>query len=321
MSSAAHAAVEHCECVICMEPLCSQPLGVLLDVLGIRVCSHTFHESCVSQCRHQACPVCRAEFAKVGRVPDIINETDEWFRLMDISGDGRLSQREVSQALRGALELDEDRIEEAVQKQWTLWDSDGDGKISRAEFGTAIQFVRKHVPGRQRRADPPDLRVDKAGWFAYWDDDSSGTLDKGEVARAVLKTLLRERPGSDRLQEVAETLDAVWSVLSPDSCEIDAASFKQEGGLADAICAQLALHSPRAADGGEPLRRRPSGRKPPSPYTASIAAAAVAPPTPQRIEAAAGQGALVDWLRDNGGRVMMYIGVLLVLAHAVGILD
>ena len=34
----------------------------------------------------------------------------------------------------------------------------------------------------------PDM-ADKARWYEYWDEDGSGTLEKEEVVRALLKTL------------------------------------------------------------------------------------------------------------------------------------
>ena len=35
----------------------------------------------------------------------------------------------------------------------------------------------------------PSIEADKGAWYDYWDEDRSGTLEKEEVVRALLKTL------------------------------------------------------------------------------------------------------------------------------------
>ena len=44
--------------------------------------------------------------------------------------------------------------------------------------------------GATSRRDPPALARHPDAWFAHWDEDGSGTLDKQEVTRALVKTLL-----------------------------------------------------------------------------------------------------------------------------------
>ena len=51
--------------------------------------------------------------------------------------------------------------------------------------------VRVRGPfGATSRRDPPALARHPDAWFAHWDEDGSGTLDKQEVTRALVKTLL-----------------------------------------------------------------------------------------------------------------------------------
>ena len=73
--------------------------------------------------------------------------------------------------------------------------------------------------------------------FEYFDEDRSGTLEKGEVIRALIKTF---DLSSDlrKVEEMRSVVDAVWSMFDPDaSNSIDAAEFIARDGLADTIVA------------------------------------------------------------------------------------
>ena len=73
--------------------------------------------------------------------------------------------------------------------------------------------------------------------FQYFDEDQSGTLEKGEVIRALIKTF---RLSSDfkKVQEMRSVVDAVWSMFDPDGSDsIDSGEFLARDGLADTIVA------------------------------------------------------------------------------------
>lgn len=86
----------------------------------------------------------------------------------------------------------------------------------------------------------PDVRRDRQGWFSYWDQDGSGTLDKEEVIRAFVKTFGRSRAPSE-LAELRMLIEVMWPDFDPDgSGEIDRAEFCEANvGLADVIVANL----------------------------------------------------------------------------------
>ena len=139
--------------------------------------------------------------------------------------------------------------------------------------------VRGERPGRTfgatSRRDPPALARHPDAWFAHWDEDGSGTLDKQEVTRALVKTLLsseseasrtraRARRARDRrrtpsdvdvdvyegasygrlltavaaAREARRVVDAIWPVFCADgSAGVDRAAFLAPDGLAEAIVA------------------------------------------------------------------------------------
>ena len=129
--------------------------------------------------------------------------------------------------------------------------------------------VRVRVPfGATSRRDPPALARHPDAWFAHWDEDGSGTLDKQEVTRALVKTLLsseseaswtraRARRARDRrrtpsdvdvdvyegasygrlltavaaAREARRVVDAIWPVFCADgSAGVDRAAFLAPDG-------------------------------------------------------------------------------------------
>jgi hypothetical protein len=73
--------------------------------------------------------------------------------------------------------------------------------------------------------------------FEYFDEDASGTLEKGEVIRALIKTF---RLSSDlrKVEEMRSVVEAVWGMFDPDGSDsIDSGEFLARDGLADTIVA------------------------------------------------------------------------------------
>jgi len=109
----------------------------------------------------------------------------------------------------------------------------------------------------------PDMARDKLGWYNYWDEDNSGSLEKEEVVRALAKTLglphaaraldshepsrnllgipvgLSTSPA--RVQQMRSTVDAIWAVFDADGSQsIERDEFLRPGeGLADTIVATM----------------------------------------------------------------------------------
>lgn len=100
-----------------------------------------------------------------------------------------------------------------------------------------LQSKYPHNP----RPPPPDISKDKLGWFTYWDEDRSGQLDKSEVARALIKTL--RLLNIDR-SALTATIDDIWPIFDTDgSGQISMQEFCATDGLADTICAQVAMEN------------------------------------------------------------------------------
>ena len=65
--------------------------------------------------------------------------------------------------------------------------------MGKAEFlapDGLLAFVRRtFVAAPSAKGPVPDIRRDKEGWFAYFDDDGSGELSMEEVVRGLVKSL------------------------------------------------------------------------------------------------------------------------------------
>jgi Ca2+-binding EF-hand superfamily protein len=54
--------------------------------------------------------------------------------------------------------------------------------------------MKRHLP-RHAEAECPDIQQSARAWFEFFDEDGNGTLNKGEVTRALIKTF-RLRSGA-----------------------------------------------------------------------------------------------------------------------------
>jgi len=242
-------AVTHAECPICFEPLHQAPVGVFLDRRGQRISRHFFNLAAAQEWLRSgtgSCPMTRAPIASVLAVPSIIDDPDGWFGAVDIDSDGRLSVLEVVECLKAQLPVDYSALDAAASDSnhwmWQQWDSDRSGFIERDELlhpqGLAAYVRTAFVQHEQR--GPPDIKANKDAWYEFWDEDNSGSLNKEEVVRALLKTLkLTHDPL--KVQMMRGTIDAVWCIFDDDgSGSIERGEFLRPGdGLADTIIATV----------------------------------------------------------------------------------
>jgi Ca2+-binding EF-hand superfamily protein len=173
-------------------------------------------------------------------MPNPLDNPIEWFRAVDVDGNGHLSFQEVLKGLETALEIDWGRISAEVDTNWGEWDPDSSGEISLEEFLSKSQgliaYLKEYYDIKDR-GPPPDITKDAAAWFRYWDEDSTESLDRGEVVRAMMKTLKIRRGRTD---EVIEAINAVWPLFDTDgNGTISFDEFIERDGLADTIIAQL----------------------------------------------------------------------------------
>lgn len=242
-------AVKHAECPICFEKLHQAPVGVFLDPQGRRVSRHFFNLAAAREWLTSGngnCPMTRAPVASVLPVPSILEDPEGWFRACDIDGDGKLSTLEVVECLKAQLPVDNGALDTAAADRshwmWQQWDSDRSGYIERHELlhpqGLAA-YVRSAFALSSAEAGPPDVR-NKDAWYEFWDEDHSGSLEKEEVVRALLKTLkMTSDPAA--VQRMRGTIDAIWAIFDDDgSGSIEKNEFLRPGdGLADTIIATM----------------------------------------------------------------------------------
>lgn len=191
-------AMEHHECVICFDGLCTKPVVALYCADGKRSCRHYFHHDClVGPEEHvlmlrRDCPVCRAKWTTAVTVPSPLVDPRAFFDLIDVDSGGTLSKNEVLDGLKATVDLDWRQIDASVDALWSTWDADGNGTISYEEMmrpGTGLlDYIRRNYPGQEDKRMPPDLRQSAWKWFEFWDEDSSRSLEKDEVLRALVKT-------------------------------------------------------------------------------------------------------------------------------------
>jgi Ca2+-binding EF-hand superfamily protein len=251
-SESADVAREHAECPICFDALCSSPCGVFVDDRGKRVSPHIYNYQAAQRWLQEnpTCPITRKHIASVTLVPDIRINPSAWFRIVDLDGDGKLSRQEVLDILKAQLPIDFKSLEEeaASGHLWELWDKDGDGYLDEDELlqenGLVSYVISAFAPSTAVEVIP-DICDDREAWFAHFDEDSSGSLDKGEVQRALIKTLDLT---PQMVDAVYQSIEAAWPIFDRDgSGSIDLAEFKRAAGLGDTIIAQLDLSACAAA--------------------------------------------------------------------------
>ncbi len=241
-------ALRHAECPICFEPLHEAPVAVFTHD-NKRVSPHYFNLAAAREwlrAGNGQCPLTRQRVTAVVEVPDIRKEPLEWWKVVDLNGDGRLSRLEAINALKAQLPIDNEQLDAAAEdphhEMWTTLDTNRSGFLERGELAALVEYCERHLGGRSSRnsrGPPPDMRTDREGWYQYWDEDRSGVLHREEVARALLKTL-GLTSDQVRVREMRETLGAVWGIFDTDgSGSIDKAEFLRADGLADTILATL----------------------------------------------------------------------------------
>ena len=66
--------------------------------------------------------------------------------------------------------------------------------------------MRSHLP-RPQEAAVPDITSNSSAWFEHFDEDGSGSLEKGELTRALIKTF---RPGDStdlaKIEDMRQTV-------------------------------------------------------------------------------------------------------------------
>jgi len=242
-------AQRHAECPISFEPLVEGRVGVFLDSRGKRVSPHYFKYEAATDwlaTGSKLCPMTRKSVASVRLVPSILDDPKAWFAVCDVDGNKSLSRREVVEALKAQLPLDNDALERFLtdEAKWRTWDADGSGSIEFEEIMNKdrglFAFVVATFQRQRKSKDVPDIRQDRDGWFRHWDEDCSGELDVDEVLRAFTKTF---RIDVAMVAQLRECLQAVWPIfdMDGDGTVSQAEFLRPNDGLADTIIATLGI--------------------------------------------------------------------------------
>ena len=87
------------------------------------------------------------------------------------------------------------------------------------------------------------VKMDELGedWFKFWDEDDSGTLEKDEVVRALIKSF-NIQDDVAHIQDVRSVVENIWCVFdTSNSGGIDLTEFLVKDGLGDSIMAAFAV--------------------------------------------------------------------------------
>lgn len=220
------------ECPVCFFELFKFPAGVI-RLHSRRCCGHYFHKDCAQFLlkskkgtgRPAMCPTCGVTFSEVKPMPDLANDPRDWFAVCDVDFGGELDAYEVVEALGCVLPVNRKKLEKNVKAHWREWDPDGDGTITLQEFIRPGNGLKDWLMNNLNllRADLalkantiPSIDRNPREWFHYWDRDASGTLEKDEVVRALIRTFCRDENGNpnlERAHDMREVADELWHSL------------------------------------------------------------------------------------------------------------
>ena len=245
------------ECPVCFFELHLFPVAVL-RYQSKRSCAHYLHAMCANAYRHRlearnqrvACPICYNRFTEVKTLPDLLTDPRLWFQLCDTDLTGSLDKKEVLDGLLAVLPVDRGRLENAINGSWDHWDTSGDASIELGEFIDPLSGLkaflvknynvfRKNANEVSKSKEVPSLDSHPKEWFEYWDNNNSGTLERIELARALVKTFCVTAWGDPMIQrahDMSELSLSVWDMLGYKPREkITFEEFMKPFGLADQV--------------------------------------------------------------------------------------
>ena len=250
-------ASQYNECPLCFFELHLFPVAIL-RYQSKRSCPHYLHSICANSYKARlevrnnrvACPVCYKRFTEVKALPDLLEDPRLWFQLCDTDLTGSLDKKEVLEGLLAVMPVERARLEKSINGSWDQWDASGDGNIELAEFidpKTGLKaflvknynIFRKASLANSEVKAIPSLDNDPKKWFEYWDYNRSGTLERIELARALIKTFCLTSWGDPlihRAHDMSELALSVWDLLGYRPREkINFEEFMKPFGLADQV--------------------------------------------------------------------------------------
>eukprot|EP00903_Cladosiphon_okamuranus_P016360 g15087.t1 len=214
------------------------------EILPKRVCRHFLCQECAPTIIPRRCPVCRRDFVATVNVPDPLADPMRWFHVVDCDQSGTIEKSELVDALKGMFPVEPGALEEVIHMNWRSWDADNNGTLDATEFRDRLApFLTQSLGNMRRRIVPelPDLRDQPSEWFRHWDEDASGSLERPEIVRALIKTI-PEFSGRDE-SWLLGTFAAIWSIIDPDGDgSITGSEFMMPGGLYETLVANFCRH-------------------------------------------------------------------------------
>mmetsp|Transcript_6205 Transcript_6205/g.8153 ORF Transcript_6205/g.8153 Transcript_6205/m.8153 type:complete len:300 (+) Transcript_6205:239-1138(+) len=233
----------HGECPVCFNSLASAQTCVFTTDEK-RTCQHIFHQDCAENLLTSNCPLCEKAFRSITPLPRPEENAGRWFNMVDYDGNGKLTKEEVVNIFSAQLDIDAGKLRETLSNLWARWDMDGDGVITVEEMlkpkkGLLDFVLNARGLDKKSYGDPPKLN-DTESFFAFWDEDGSGELEKEEVVRAIVKTYRLDFIDLGRVVAVRSVVDAVWDIFDQDkSGGVSRDEFTRRDGLGDSLAAQL----------------------------------------------------------------------------------
>lgn len=248
------------ECAICFDPLSGSRLAVPANTHGRRKCIHMFHAECLRECpKEYGCPLCRASYKNALEVPLLKNQPGEWFKIMDIDRNGLLDSNEFVHAIVAEFPINRNKVERLLptllKKHGT---SMGKGLTFQQLFGPKGAWWRFHEDcsvlanvvrqandvefGRMQKIDCPDIRINKASWFKFWDAEGTQVLSKEDLVRAFVKSFDSSGKSYERRIRIRSVVADAWPKIVKENVDaVTLVQFVRPNGLGDRILENLSI--------------------------------------------------------------------------------
>lgn len=176
-------------------------------------------------------------------MPSPSSSPGKWFEIVDFDGNGKLDQCEVLSVVSATVPVDAEALERELPKLWWNWDIDGDGTLSFQELlgeGGLLHHVRRKFARQLSdemdfRSNLPSLGTDLMAWFSFWDTNQSGSLEREELVRGLIRS--NDAKGPRQRLEIRRLVEELWADVDTDrnGC-ISFSEFCREGdGLASRL--------------------------------------------------------------------------------------
>ncbi|CAE8688209.1 unnamed protein product [Polarella glacialis] len=237
------------ECAVCFEPLFQNEPSFFLDGTGQRSCLHYVCGGCAESCvSSKECPMCRVSVLECKALPNLETDPRGWFAAAACFN-GRLAPSELCHAIAACLPVSEEKLLAATESEegpWKRnWDKKSDGAISEEQFFAPVDglyaWVLAHLRELHRADQPgknvaPDLRLEPAEWFDFWDDHGTASLAFGEVLRgAFVSHRISAVESPKRVKNWRSKVARLWRESGLQADNVSKSDFLRPDGLAEKL--------------------------------------------------------------------------------------